>query len=58
MYNRVVTSVRTSGGIIRHHKFTSEFPITIYLHQGMIVSTYIFALVMDELTNLMQDEIL
>jgi hypothetical protein len=28
MYDRVVTSVRTSGGI------TSEFPITIGLHQG------------------------
>lgn len=43
MYNRVVISVRTSGGI--------EFPITIGLHQGSALSSYLFALMIDELTK-------
>jgi hypothetical protein len=43
--------VRTSGGI------SSEFPITICLHQGLTLSSYLFALVMDELTKSIQDEV-
>jgi hypothetical protein len=37
MYDRTVTSVRTSGGI------TSEFPITRGLHQGSAFFLYKFA---------------
>ena len=44
IYDGVATSVRTSGGI------TSEFPFIIGLHQGSTLSSYLFALVMDELT--------
>ncbi len=43
--------MRTSGDI------TSEFPITIGLHQGSTLSRYLFALVIDELTRLSQDEV-
>ena len=50
MYDRAVTSVRTSRGM------TSEFPITIGLHQGSTLSLYLFALVMDELTKLIQEK--
>ena len=52
MYDIVVTSARTSGGI------TSEFLITIILHQGSLLSPYHFALVMDELTKLIQEEVI
>ena len=52
MYNVVVSSARTSGGI------TSEFLITIILHQGSLLSPYHFALVMDELTKLIQEEVI
>ena len=45
MYDEAITSVRTSGGI------TSEFPITLGLHQGSTLSPCLFALVMDELTK-------
>ncbi len=50
MYNKTITSVRISGGI------TSEFLTTIGLNQGSTLSPYLFALVMDELTRLIQDE--
>lgn len=40
-----VTSVRTHGGN------SSKFPITIGLHQGSILSPYIFVLVMNVLTR-------
>ena len=46
MYDIIETSVKTS-----------EFPITIGLHQGLTLSPYLFALVMNELTKLIQDEI-
>ena len=46
MYDRVVAKIRTCGGI------TSEFSITIGLHQGSILSPFLFAIVMDELTRL------
>ena len=52
MYNVVVSSARTSGGI------TSEFLNTIVLHQGSLLSPYLFALVMDELTKLIQEEVI
>ena len=51
MYDRVVTNVRTCGGI------TSDFSITNGLHQGSALSLFLFGIVMDELTRVMQDEI-
>ena len=47
-YKGVVTSVRIS---------TSKFPIPIGLHQGSSLSPYLFALVMDDLTKLIQKEV-
>ena len=51
MYD-VVANVRTCGGI------TSDFSITIGLHQGSALSPFLFVIVMDELTRAIQDEIL
>ena len=48
MCDRPITSVRTSGSI------TSEFPIIIGLHQGSTLSPFLFVLMMDELTKLIQ----
>jgi hypothetical protein len=45
MYDNVVTSVLTSDGD------TNDFPINIGLHQGSTLSSYLFALVMDEVTR-------
>jgi hypothetical protein len=45
MHDNVVTSVRTSDGD------TNDIPINIGLHQGSALSTYLFALVMDEITR-------
>jgi hypothetical protein len=45
MYDNVVTSVRTSDGD------TNDFPINIRPHQGLALSPYLFALVMDEVTR-------
>jgi hypothetical protein len=42
MYDNVMTSVRTSD------KDTNDFSINIELHQGSALSSYLFALVMDE----------
>ena len=39
---------------MKDHKFL----FTIGLHQGSTLSLYLFALVMDELTRLIQDEVL
>ena len=36
---------------------TSDFPIKIRLHQGSVLSPYIFALVMDEVTRDIQGDI-
>jgi hypothetical protein len=44
MYDNVVTSVRTSDGD------TNDFPINIGLHVS-VLSPYVFALVMDEVTR-------
>ena len=51
MYNKVVTSVRTTNGD------TSDFSINIGLHQGPALSPYMFALVMDEVTRGIQRDI-
>jgi hypothetical protein len=45
IYDNVVTSVRTSDGD------TNDFSINIGLHQGLTLSPYLFALVMDEVTR-------
>ena len=46
-----VTSVRTRGNI------TSKFLISIGFHQRSSLNLYLFQLVMDELTKLIQDEV-
>jgi len=51
MYDGVVANVRTCGGII------SNFSISIGLHQRSALSPFLFAIVMDELTRAIQDEI-
>jgi hypothetical protein len=48
MYDNVVTSVRTSDGD------TNDFLINIGVHQGSVLSPYLFALVMDEVTRNIQ----
>ena len=50
-YDRAITIVKTTIGE------TSEFSITISLHQGSALILYPFALVMDELTKHIQDDI-
>ena len=51
MYDGVVTMIRSSAGE------TSEFSIIVGLHQGSILSPYLFVLVMNELTRYIQDDI-
>ena len=51
MYDGVVTNVRTCGGT------TSEFSITIELHQGSTLSLFLFVIVMNELARAIQNEI-
>ena len=51
MYEGVVTTVRTCGGL------TDEFPITIGVHQGWALSLFLFAIVMDEITKSLHEEI-
>ena len=51
MYEGVVTTIRSPAGE------TNEFSITVGLHQGSILSTYLFALVMDELTRNILDDV-
>jgi hypothetical protein len=52
MYDNVVTNVRTSEGD------TNDFLINIGLHQGSALSSYLFILVMDEVTRDRQGGIL
>jgi hypothetical protein len=52
MYDKVVTSVRTTDGD------TNVFLINIGLHQGLTLSPYLFALVIDEVTRDIQGDIL
>ncbi|KAH1193991.1 Retrovirus-related Pol polyprotein from type-2 retrotransposable element R2DM [Glycine max] len=49
MYDRVLTSVRTQGGE------SDDFPITIGLHQGSTLSPYLFTLILDVLTEQIQE---
>ena len=51
MYNGVVINVRSYGGI------TNDFSITIGLHQESALSSFLFVILMDELTRAIQDEI-
>jgi Reverse transcriptase (RNA-dependent DNA polymerase) len=51
MYTNVVTCVRACDGE------SDTFSIKIGLHQGSILSPYIFTLVMDEITNDIQGDI-
>jgi hypothetical protein len=45
MYDNIVTSVRTSD------RCTNDFSINIGLHQGSALSSYLFALMIDEVTR-------
>jgi len=49
MYEGASTSVRTQDGD------TVDFPITIGLHQGSTLSPYLFTLVLDVLTEHIQE---
>ena len=51
MYDAAVANVRTCESL------TSDFSITIGLHQGYTLSPFLFVIVMDELTRAIQDEI-
>ncbi|VFQ77401.1 unnamed protein product [Cuscuta campestris] len=49
MYNGAMTKVRTSGGV------SDSFSVGMRLHQGSALSPFLFALVMDVLTQGVQD---
>ena len=51
MYDRAKTRVRTVGGD------SEDFSIEMGLHQGSVLSPFLFALVMDELTRSIQEEV-
>ena len=51
MYEGVVTNVRICGGL------TDEFSITIGVHQGSVLSHFLFAIVMDEITKSIHEDI-
>jgi hypothetical protein len=51
MYDNVMVSVRTSD------RDTNDFPINIVLHQGSVLSPYLFALMKDEVKRYMQGSI-
>ena len=51
MYHGVVANLRTCGGII------SDLSITIGLHQGSALSPFLFAILMNEPTRAIHDEI-
>ncbi|KAL6553120.1 hypothetical protein OROGR_006962 [Orobanche gracilis] len=51
MYEGAITSVRTNVGR------TEEFPITIEVHQGSALSPFLFAIVMNELTRGIQNDV-
>ena len=51
MYDGVLTSVRTVGGN------TDRFSIEVGLHQGLALSAFLFAIVIDELTKKVQGEV-
>ena len=51
MYERVVTNVRTCGGL------TDEFSITIREHQGSTLSPFLFTIVINEITKSIHEDI-
>jgi len=51
MYEGAVTSVKTT------YRETSEFPVTIDLNKGSTLSPHLSALIMDELTAHIQEEV-
>lgn len=51
MYEGVVITIRSPAGE------ASKFPITVGLHQRSTLNLYLFALVMDELTCNIQDDV-
>ena len=51
MYDGAKTQVRTVGGDSEH------FLVEMGLHQGSVLSPFLFALVMDELTRSIQEEV-
>uniref|UniRef100_A0A0A9GL98 Reverse transcriptase domain-containing protein n=1 Tax=Arundo donax TaxID=35708 RepID=A0A0A9GL98_ARUDO len=51
-YDNVVTSIQTNDGN------TDDFPIKIRLHQWSTLSSYLFALMMDEVTRDIQGDII
>ena len=51
MYDGVVANIRTCNSL------TSDFSITIRLHQGSALSPFLFVIVMDALTRAIQDGI-
>jgi len=51
MYDGVVANIRTCNSL------TSDFSITIRLHQGSALSPFLFAILKDELTRAIQAQI-
>ena len=51
VYEGVVINIRTCGGL------TDEFPNTIGVHQGSTLSPFLFAIVMDEITKSIHEDI-
>ena len=51
MYEGVVTNVKTCGGL------SDEFPIIIGVYQGSILSPFLFAIVIDEITKSIHEDI-
>ena len=51
MYEEVVTNVKTYGDL------TDEFSITIALHQGLTLSPFLCAIIMDEITKSIHEDI-
>jgi len=51
MYDGAMPNVRTCESL------TSDFSFTIGLHQGFVLSLFLFVIVMDEITRAIQDEI-
>ena len=45
MYNGATTTVRSAAGL------TEEFKVSVGLHQGSALSSFLFAIIMDKLTE-------
>lgn len=50
-------SLKRLWASLRKESATSEFSITIGLHQGILLSLYLFELAMDDLNKSTQDEV-